>query len=82
LALNFKNKIKIMTSIEWLEQKAKEFSIDLDLLDYFQQAKEMHRKEIIDAFQSGDYGNIRNAVIYYNETYGSKESDDVATQTT
>ena len=71
-----------MTSIEWLEQKAKEFSIDLDLLDYFQQAKEMHRKEIIDAFQSGDYGNIRNAVIYYNETYGSKESDDVATQTT
>jgi hypothetical protein len=30
---------------------------------------EMHRKEIIDAFKSGDYGNIRNAVIYYNETF-------------
>ena len=55
---------------------------DLLLVDAINKAKEMHRKEIIDAFKSGDYGNIRNAVIYYNETYGSKESDDVATQTT
>lgn len=34
-----------MTSIEWLEQKAKEFSIDLDLLNCFEQAKEMHNEE-------------------------------------
>ena len=34
-----------MTSIEWLEEKAKEFAIDLDLLNYFEQAKEMHKAE-------------------------------------
>ena len=35
-------------------------------------------EQIIDAFKSGDYGNIRNAVIYYNETYGSKGNDETS----
>ena len=66
-----------MTSIEWLEQEIKHI-IPNDFLHKFQEAKEMERKQIIDAFQSGDYGNIRNAVIYYNETYGSKGNDETS----
>lgn len=45
-----KNK-KVMTSIEWLESKLptafKELTINKEL---FKQAKEMHKKEIIEAF--------------------------------
>jgi phosphoribosylformylglycinamidine (FGAM) synthase PurS component len=33
-----------MTAVEWLEEKAKEFVIDLDLLHYFEQAKEMEKQ--------------------------------------
>jgi hypothetical protein len=65
-----------MTSIEWLEQKAKEFSIDLDLLNYFEKAKQMHRQEIIDAyFQCGkdNFEHIKvinkSATEYYQETF-------------
>ena len=61
------------TSIEWLEKKAKEFSIDLDLLNYFEQAKELHKQEIIEAYQQGYknayFGNPLNKEQYYNETY-------------
>lgn len=32
-----------MTAVEWLEQKAKEFAIDLNLLHYFEQAKQMEK---------------------------------------
>jgi hypothetical protein len=35
-----------LTAVEWLEQKAKEFAIDLDLLRYFQQAKEIEKKQL------------------------------------
>jgi hypothetical protein len=66
-----------MTSIEWLEEKAKEFAIDLDLLNYIEQAKEMHKQEIINAFDNGE-DNIDNDGCsisrngkeqYYNETF-------------
>jgi len=76
--INFANSTSSqMTSIEWLEQKMQDmikhgsdFGEDYPaLMVHIQQAKEMHRKEIIDSFQSGDYGNIRNAVIYYKETF-------------
>ena len=74
-----------MTAIEWLEEKAKEFAIDLDLLDYFQQAKELEKKQIIDARVNGVCEGIdigarpigqpitedisKNHEIYYNETF-------------
>ena len=35
-----------MTAVEWLEEKAKEFAIDLDLLHCFEQAKVMEKKDI------------------------------------
>jgi hypothetical protein len=58
-----------MTSIEWLEEKAKEFAIDLDLLNYFEQAKEMHKQEIINAYEDGDStGDSGSGVDYFNNT--------------
>jgi hypothetical protein len=52
-----------MTSIEWLEGQFKIYLPSIHqkgLENSFEQAKEMHRKEIIDAFQSGDYGSKGN----------------------
>jgi len=61
----------MQTSIEWLEQKAKEFSIDLDLLNYFEQAKEMHYYETkkVCEFWHGKY--IPKPIFdeYYSETF-------------
>ena len=72
-----------MTSIEWLIEKAKEFSIDLDLLNCFEQAKEMHKQEIIDAYYQCGRDNFehvkvinRSATEYYQETFVSKGSDE------
>jgi hypothetical protein len=74
-----------MTAVEWLEEKAKEFVIDLDLLHYFEQAKEMEKQQIIDAIVNGVCEGIdigarpmgqpitedisNNHEIYYNETF-------------
>ena len=65
-----------LTAVEWLEQKAKEFAIDLDLLRYFQQAKEMEKQQIIDAYIRGNYKSnrdmywkIESAEKHYNETF-------------
>jgi hypothetical protein len=68
------------TAVEWLEQKAKEFAIDLNLLHYFQQAKEMQKQQIIDASERKDTDSsylVRMSFInkisfgeqYYNETF-------------
>jgi hypothetical protein len=64
---------KKQTAVEWLEEKAKEFAIDLDLLRYFQQAKEMEKQQIIDAYQNKRYIDypypMQEAKIYYKETF-------------
>ena len=69
-----------MTSIEWLVKELK-----LEGYDHaIQQAKEMHKQEIIDAFDEGqeyEYQyHINNAPkfdseTYYQETFVSKGSD-------
>jgi hypothetical protein len=73
-----------MTAVEWLEEKAKEFVIDLDLLHYFEQAKEMEKQQIIDAYKKAEdmyeffeyehrYGReYLTAEPYYNETFKNK----------
>jgi hypothetical protein len=70
------------TSVEWLEERfqmylswyeghhsAKEYKLE-DFAKDFQQAKEMHKQEIIDAFFEGAYGgdNI-SGEQYYNESF-------------
>jgi hypothetical protein len=58
------------TAVEWLEQKAKEFAIDLNLLHYFEQAKEMEKQQIIDAYETGDkYKTEIPGKQYYKETF-------------
>jgi hypothetical protein len=54
-----------MTSIEWLEEKAKEFAIDLDLLNYFQQAKEMEN-EIVNKLKER-INDLENQILEMGE---------------
>jgi hypothetical protein len=74
-----------MTSIEWLEEKLNDFlqfeySKEWDVINkLIEQAKEMHKKEIIEAFDNGDfnihldYGEFekkyKSAEQYYQETF-------------
>ena len=67
-----------MTSIEWLANK---LSITFKTMyaDEIEQAKEMHKQEIIDACI--EFGNLNGVDIedyeqYYQETFVSKGSDD------
>ena len=61
------------TAVEWLEEKAKQFVIDLDLLVYFQQAKEMEKQQIMDSWIATDNELQRIAAEkYYNETFKNK----------
>jgi len=62
---NFWNKIALKLSVDQVN----------DFLPLFEQAKEIHKGEIIDAFNLGDYGDTRIAEHYYQKTFGSKGSD-------
>ncbi len=72
------------TAIEWLENKCSEFETIYDslpsrLYEYIQQAKEMEKQQIIDAFDRGiqeqtarglfNNHKIKTPEQYYNETY-------------
>lgn len=71
----------LQTSIEWL---VKELNQVIDYIptnkwdaiaDIIQQAKQMHKEEIIDTFFEGAYGgdNI-SGEQYYQETYGGQDA--------
>jgi hypothetical protein len=71
-----------MTSIEWLIDKLAISEITHKKL--FEQAKEMHKQEIIDAYVQCGKDNFdhikvinRSATQYYKETFESKGSGDV-----
>jgi len=68
-----------MTSIEWLINKLNLFNqIENDYINklIFEQAKEMHKKEIIDAYMDRMDVTDKEAIAkiigeqYYQETYG------------
>ena len=80
-----------MTAVNWLEIEIKNEDhhtegelgnacIDVNtLLMLVKQAREMEKQQIIDAFKFGEYPPpffYYNAEQYYNETYGSKGSDE------
>ena len=57
---------------EWMENK--QYFIGNDLLDAFNQAKEMEKQQIIDAHTlgyiiGGGNGDLYNPKEYYNETF-------------
>jgi len=62
-----------MTSIKWLEEKAKEFAIDLDLLNYFEQAKEMHKQEIVNTYIVADSESTIEDAEHNAEKYYERE---------
>ena len=79
------------TTVDWLYEQIKftnKEAYNDELFEQFQQAKEMEKQQIIDAFDEGKSDGYKTArewdemVIfsnsdhYYNETYGSKGSDD------
>jgi hypothetical protein len=57
-----------MTSIEWLLEQV-EHNISKTIIE---QAKEMHKQEILDAYNNAD---IRSADFYYQKTLDGYESD-------
>jgi hypothetical protein len=69
--------IKQQTAVDWLYNSLKEYVILEDVKDMFNQAKEMQRKQIIEAFNAGTSDwlheqNNENYVTgkqYYKETY-------------
>mgnify|MGYP003334547571 CR=1 FL=1 len=58
------------TSVEWLLTKMTHMNyfIGNDLLQAFEQAQKINKREIIDAHMSG-YNSMRNSETYYNETF-------------
>jgi hypothetical protein len=70
------------TAVEWIEGYLKKFNHiqeSLSLRKAFEQAKEMEKQQIIDAYQNGGIDgqifaltretNIENGEQYYNETF-------------
>jgi hypothetical protein len=63
-----------MTSIEWLQSKLPSLFENDDngfYADIFVQAKEMHKQEIMDAFDEGNPNGfiIKDGEQYYQETF-------------
>jgi hypothetical protein len=62
---------KKQTAVEWLEEELKHI-IPITFLGKFNQAKEMEKQQIVEAFKSGDCNGTFetiNAKQYYNETF-------------
>jgi hypothetical protein len=61
---------KQQTAVEWLEKICNDRGYYL-MSEYFEQAKAMHKEEIINSFFEGAYGgdNI-SGEQYYEQTYG------------
>jgi hypothetical protein len=61
-----------MTSIEWLKDymQKMQYFIGNDLLEAFEEAKEMHKQEIVEAYCNGN--DLIGAEEYYQETFVSK----------
>ena len=76
-----------MTSIEWLATYLKGIT-SLNCDEVIEQAKEMHKQEIIDAWNGGDYAyfysketgrDFADGNEYYQEIFVSKRSDNTKT---
>ena len=73
--------MKSKTAVEWLENEFKEAykmfgGIDTNWIKRFEQAKQMEKESIIDAYDAGLYDETFcekvNAERYYNETFKSE----------
>jgi hypothetical protein len=68
---------KKQTAVDWLENQLKLSPNDwINIHPYFEQAKEMEKQQIEDAFNIGfkDIGlSYLTGELYYNETYGGNK---------
>ena len=72
---------KKQSSIEWLENQLNERYSLMNSEPLFEQAKAMHKEEIVEAYREGrtdqqsssDSFYNRNAEHYYNETFGGED---------
>jgi hypothetical protein len=65
-----------MTSIEWLIEQFKDYDFLLSLHQFdIEQAKEMHKQEIIDAYETSHI-SMMTSEQYYQETFVSKGNDE------
>jgi hypothetical protein len=61
------------TAVEWLEEQTRKPEWhSLKRQDIFEQAKEMEKQQIIDAYRSGKINQLENSELYYNETFKSE----------
>lgn len=59
------------TAVEWLESEM--LKPNLGMKDILEQAKEMEKQQIIDAYRNGKINQLENSEIYYNETYKNEK---------
>jgi hypothetical protein len=62
------------TAVEWLlnefQEAHKDFGgLDLEWLKRFDQAKEMEKQQIIDAYDYDNHYTLEHAKQYYNQTF-------------
>ena len=67
------------TAVDWLYERLERMIprtalYNIDKKIYFDQAKQMEREQIIDAYYEGkEYGFKEQGEQYYNETYGGQD---------
>jgi hypothetical protein len=61
------------SAVEWLEDKI--LKPPFNIVKLFEQAKEMEKQQIVDAYDDGNYAygmGIKEPEQYYNETFKKK----------
>ena len=64
-----------MTAVEWFFENLNSHKIEANANELFEQAKEMEKQQIMDAYNEDLYGGLsskmkfENGEQYYNETY-------------
>lgn len=73
-----------MTAVEWLEEQMFNLQIELNKekisitkyewirLEIINQAKEMEKEQMLNAYEGGETVQFENAEQYYNETFKSE----------
>lgn len=60
--------------VDWIfSQLPDEYTTTRSGFDVYQQAKAMHKEEIIEAYTIGGNGYLNQPKDYYNETFGDKK---------
>jgi len=66
-----------MTAVEWLIEELKKVHHPTEAMIMY--AKKLEKQQIKDAWFDGYGGSAHSEDEYYNETYGSKGSDETKT---